>query len=61
MNKKLRITLAKHPVKDADVIIKPITIREKLLQMIFGKKVELLVIVPSENIEELAIHSSSDN
>lgn len=60
MNKKLRITLAKHPVKDADVIVKPITIREKFLRMLFGKKVELLFIVPSENIEELAIHSSDN-
>ena len=37
------------------VSCKSITVRERIMRMLFGKQQEIMVFVPSDKVEELAI------
>lgn len=55
MKHNLHISVSEKPKKNGMVSYKTITLREKVLQMLLGKKQRLTILVPGDSIEELAI------
>ncbi len=55
MKRKLKISVSKQPQTDGIVTCKNVTIREKLLRFIFGDKRKLTVLIPGDNVGEIAI------
>lgn len=54
----LKLGLSKSAKERAVASIKSISIREKILKILFGKKHRLTIIVPSESLEEIIIEES---
>lgn len=55
MKHNLHISVSEKPKKNGMVSYKTITLREKVLRMLLGKKQRLTILVPGDSIEELAI------
>lgn len=55
MKHKLKISVSKQPQTDGIVTCKNVTIREKLLRLIFGDKRKVTVLIPGDNVGEIAI------
>lgn len=55
MKHNLHISVSEKPMKNGMVSYKSITLREKVLRMLLGKKQRLTILVPGDSIEELAI------
>lgn len=54
----LKLGLSKSAKERAVASIKSISIREKILKILFGKNHRLTIIVPSESLEEIIIEES---
>lgn len=61
MKHNLHISVSDKPQKNGLVSCKDITLREKFLRMLFGKKQKLMILVPGDSIEELEITKKEDN
>lgn len=61
MKHNLHISVSDKPQKSGLVSCKDITLREKFLRMLFGKKQKLMILVPGDTIEELEITKKEDN
>lgn len=55
MKHNLQISVSDKPQRNSMVSCKNITLRERFLRMLFGRKQKITVLVPSDSIEELAI------
>lgn len=55
MKHNLHISVSEKPKKNGMVSYKTITLREKVLRMLFGKNQRLTILVLGDSIEELAI------
>lgn len=55
MKHNLQISVSDKPQINSMVSCKSITLRERFLRMLFGRKQKITVLVPSDSIEELAI------
>lgn len=55
MKHKLKISVSKEPQINGIVTCKNVTIREKLLCFLFGDKQRVTVLIPGDNIGEIAI------
>lgn len=55
MKHKLKISVSKQPQTDGIVTCKDVTIREKLLHFILGDKRKVTVLIPGDNVGEIAI------
>lgn len=63
MNHSLKISLGENTLGKDDgssrssgiVSIKKLSVRERLLKLLFGSKAKLTVIVPGESVEEMSI------
>lgn len=51
----LKISVSKHPKSGGDVTCKKVTIREKLLHLLLGDKQHITVLIPGDDVDELAI------
>ncbi len=51
--KKIRVELSKKP--QGDIAIKKVSIRERILRMLLGSKVEILIIAPSNKVGEITL------
>ena len=60
MNHNLKITVSKKPLKGGIVRCRRITMRERMLQHLFGEKRRLMVIVPSDSVESVSITELPD-
>lgn len=54
------ISLSKAPSTDGIVACKTISVREKLLRRLFGKKSKITILVPGETVETLSITEVCD-
>ncbi len=54
MNHNLKISIAREP---AGVIVgcRTLTVRERIMKLVFGEKLRLTVIVPGNSVERLSI------
>ena len=55
MKHNLQISVSDKPQRNSMVSCKNITLRERFLRMLFGRKQKITILVPSDSIEELAI------
>lgn len=60
MKHDLMISLSKAPSTDGIVACKTISVREKLLRRLFGKKSKITILVPGETVETLSITEVCD-
>lgn len=57
MKPKLTVSISKKPKTDGIMSVKQISVREKILRFFFGKKVDMVVFVPGEQIDEVIIQA----
>lgn len=55
MKQNLRITVAKDDTNSGTVAYRKISVREKILRLLLGESQKITVIVPGDNVEEIAI------
>lgn len=55
MKHNLHISVSNKPQRNGMVSCKSITLRERFLRMLFGKKQKITILVPGDCIQELAI------
>lgn len=55
MKHNLHISVSDKPQRDGMVSCKSITLRERFLRMLFGKKQKITILVSGDCIQELAI------
>ena len=55
MKHNLHISVSDKPQRNGMVSCKNITLRERFLRMLFGKKQKIAILVPGDCIQELAI------
>ena len=55
MKQKLKISVSKEPQPDSTISCKRVSLRERLLTMLFGQKQEVMVLVPGNNVSEVTI------
>lgn len=55
MKHNLQISVSDKPQRNGMVSCKDITLRERFLRMLFGRKQKITILVPGDSIEELAI------
>ncbi|MGN0477258.1 MAG: hypothetical protein ACI4HM_07985 [Ruminococcus sp.] len=55
MKHNLHISVSDNPQRKGMVSYKNITLRERFLRMLFGKKQKITILVPGDTIKELAI------
>lgn len=55
MKHNLHISVSDKPQRNGMVSCKSITVRERFLRMLFGRKQNITILVPGDCIQELAI------
>lgn len=60
MKHNLHISVSDKPQRNGMVSCKSISIRERFLRMFFGKKQKIVILVPGDAIEELAITKTTE-
>lgn len=55
MKHNLHISISDKPQRNGMVSCKSITLRERFLRMLFGRKQKITILVPGDCIQELAI------
>ena len=60
MKHNLKISVSKEPKNGGIVSYRNITIREKLLRVLFGEKHKLTILVPGDTVQELAISEAKE-
>lgn len=61
MEHSLKISVSKKPDKNGVASICNMTVRERLLQKIFGNSQKIAIIVPGDTVRELAIKEVQTN
>ncbi|HJF53948.1 MAG TPA: hypothetical protein K8W06_02195 [Limosilactobacillus coleohominis] len=56
MANKVSISVSKHPHQDGVVSMCQVTIRERLLRLLFGNPHHLMVIAPGKDVQQLQIN-----
>ena len=60
MNHNVFITYFKHPKDGGIVNVRKVTIREKLLRLLLGRRQKLTIIVPGDSVESVDIEEMED-
>lgn len=55
MEHNLRISVSKKPVRNDIAALHTISLRERVLSFLFGRKQKITIIVPGDSVKELAI------
>lgn len=55
MKHNVQISVSKKPQKENILDCKNITIREKMMRFLFGKKHKVTILIPGDSVEELLI------
>lgn len=55
MKHNLHISVSEEPKKKGMVSYKSVSLRERFLRLLFGKKQKITILVPGDSVEELAI------
>lgn len=55
MKHNLKICVAKDEPQNGIVRCRKVTMREKLLSLLFGRKERLMILVPGDSVESVAI------
>lgn len=57
MKPNLSLTISKKPTTDGIVSVKQISVREKILRFFFGKKVDMVIFIPGDRVDEVIIQN----
>ena len=60
MKHNLHISVSDNPQRNGMVSCKSISLRERFLRMLFGRKQKIVILVPGDAIEELAITRTTE-
>ena len=60
MKYNLHISVSDKPQRNGMVSCKSISLRERFLRMFFGRKQKIVILVPGDAIEELAITRTTE-
>ena len=60
MKHNLHISVSDKPQRNGMVSCKSISLRERFLCRLFGKKQKIMILVPGDEIEELAITKTTE-
>lgn len=60
MKHNLHISVSDKPQRNGMVSCKSISLRERFLRMLFGKKQKIVILVPGDAIEKLAITKTTE-
>ena len=60
MKHNLHISVSDKPQRNGMDTCKSISLRERFLRMLFGKKQKIVILVPGDAIEELAITRTTE-
>lgn len=60
MKHNLHISVSDKPQRNGMVSCKSISLRERFLRMLFGKNQKIVILVPGDAIEELAITRTTE-
>lgn len=55
MKHSLKVSVSKEPQTAGVVTCRSVTVREKLLRLLFGDRQHLTIIIPGDSVRELAI------
>ena len=55
MKHKLKISVSEEKAKNVMVSLKSVSLRERFMKFLFGKKQKVTILVPGDTIQELAI------
>lgn len=55
MKHNLKISVSNKPQQNGMVSCKNITLRERFMRILFGRKQKIMILVPGDTIEEFAI------
>jgi len=55
MKHNLKISVSKHPQDDGIVTCRNVSVRERLLRVLFGNKQRVTILVPGDSVDEVAI------
>lgn len=55
MRRKLKITVSRQPTGTGVVACKRVLVRERLIKLLLGSPVKLTVVVPGDDVDEVAI------
>lgn len=58
MKPNLSLTISKKPSTNGIMSVKQISIREKFLRFLFGKKADIAIFVPGDQIDEVIIQNN---
>lgn len=61
MKHQLKLSISKNPSLDNMIQCRKFSIREKILNILFGKKKDILVLIPSERIKEIFISEKGED
>lgn len=55
MEHNLRISVSRKPMRNDVAVLHTISLRERILRFLFGRKQQITIIVPGDSVKELAI------
>ena len=55
MEHNLKISVSKKPKSDGILSCRSISVRERILRFLLGRKQKLTILVPGDNVEEVSI------
>lgn len=55
MRQKLKVSVSKQPQMTGVITCRSRTIRERFLSLLFGDKKRVTILIPGDNVDELAI------
>ncbi|MBR7927079.1 hypothetical protein KBI51_02670 [Aerococcaceae bacterium zg-ZUI334] len=61
MQHQLKVSVSKTPCLENMMTCRKLPIREKILRFFFGKKQDLVVLIPSDRIVEVAISKKGES
>lgn len=57
MERNLRISVSRKPMRNDVAALNTISLRERILRFLFGRKQHITIIVPGDSVKELAINN----
>ena len=61
MKHRLKISVSRKPRSDGVVTCRNVSIRERLLRLLLGKRHKVTVLIPGDNVEEIAISETGED
>ena len=60
MRKKLKVNVSKDPKTDGVISCKNLSVRERLLNFLFGNKRRVTILIPGDGVDEISISGEKE-